>query len=187
MVQMHTEAINHEPAITFIQTGSMVAGKPCFGAWMAYGLGSMNQDLPAFVVLNATHSHPKAGVQAISAKLWSAGFLSAKYAGVALRSKGDPVLYVTAARIFWYDRKLEKADGWFQKAAILDPDLGDTWAWWYKFLVQHGTEEKREGVVAKCVLNEPRHGEVWQRVRKAPENAGLSVEEVLKRVAALLE
>ena len=54
----------------------------------------MNQDLPTFVVLNATHTHPKAGVQAISAKLWSAGFLSAKYAGVALRSKGDPVLYI---------------------------------------------------------------------------------------------
>src|SRR6476660_7004731 len=92
---MHTEAINHEPAITFIQTGSMIAGKPCFGAWMAYGLGTMNKDLPTFVVLNATHTHPKAGVQAISAKLWSAGFLSAKYAGVALRSKGDPVLYIT--------------------------------------------------------------------------------------------
>ena len=91
---MHTEAINHEPAITFIQTGSMVAGKPCFGAWMAYGLGTMNKDLPTFVVLNATHTHPKAGVQAISAKLWSAGFLSAKYAGVALRSSGDPVLYI---------------------------------------------------------------------------------------------
>src|SRR4029453_9203438 len=91
---MHTEAINHEPAITFIQTGSMIAGKPCFGAWAAYGLGTMNKDLPTFVVLNATHSHPKAGVQAISAKLWSAGFLSAKYAGVALRSSGDPVLYI---------------------------------------------------------------------------------------------
>src|SRR6266566_3054505 len=91
---MNTEAINHEPAITFIQTGSMIAGKPCMGAWMAYGLGSMNKDLPTFVVLNATHTHPKAGVQAISAKLWSAGFLSAKYAGVALRSKGDPVLYI---------------------------------------------------------------------------------------------
>ncbi|HTM49711.1 MAG TPA: DUF1501 domain-containing protein [Bryobacteraceae bacterium] len=91
---MHTEAINHEPAITFIQTGSMIAGKPCFGAWIAYGLGSMNQDLPTFVVLNATHSHPKAGVQAISAKLWSAGFLSAKYAGVAMRASGDPVLYI---------------------------------------------------------------------------------------------
>ena len=91
---MHTEAINHEPAITFIQTGNMFAGKPCIGAWMAYGLGSMNQDLPTFVVLNATHSHPKANVQAISARLWSAGFLSAQYAGVSLRSGGDPVLYI---------------------------------------------------------------------------------------------
>jgi len=91
---MHTEAINHEPAITFIQTGSMVPGKPCAGAWMAYGLGSMNKDLPSFVVLNANHTHPKANVQAISAKLWSAGFLSAQYAGVSLRSGGDPVLYI---------------------------------------------------------------------------------------------
>jgi len=91
---MHTEAINHEPAITFIQTGSMIAGKPCTGSWAAYGLGSMNKDLPSFVVLNANHTHPKANVQAISAKLWSAGFLSAQYAGVALRSGGDPVLYI---------------------------------------------------------------------------------------------
>ena len=91
---MHTEAINHEPAITFIQTGNMIAGKPCLGAWLSYGLGSMNQDLPTFVVLNATHSHPKANVQAISARLWSAGFLSAQHAGVALRSGGDPVLYI---------------------------------------------------------------------------------------------
>src|SRR6185295_6809868 len=83
-----------EPAITFIQTGNMIAGKPCLGAWVAYGLGSMNQDLPTFVVLNASHSHPKANVQAISARLWSAGFLSAQYAGVALRSGGDPVLYI---------------------------------------------------------------------------------------------
>ena len=91
---LHTEAINHEPAITFIQTGNMVAGKPCMGAWIAYGLGSMNRDLPTFVVLNASHSHPKANVQAISARLWSAGFLSGQYAGVALRSGGDPVLYI---------------------------------------------------------------------------------------------
>jgi len=91
---LHTEAINHEPAMTFIQTGNMIAGKPCIGAWIAYGLGSMNQDLPTFVVLNATHSHPKAGVQAISARLWSAGFLSAQFAGVALRSGASPVLYI---------------------------------------------------------------------------------------------
>ncbi len=91
---MHTEAINHEPAITFLQTGFMIAGKPCIGAWIAYGLGTMNQDLPSFVVLNASHTHPRAGVQAISAKLWSAGFLSAQHAGVALRSGADPVLYI---------------------------------------------------------------------------------------------
>jgi hypothetical protein len=91
---MHTEAINHEPAITFIQTGQQIAGRPCIGSWVSYGLGSMNQDLPTFVVLNASHSHPKANVQAISARLWSAGFLSASYAGVALRSGADPVLYI---------------------------------------------------------------------------------------------
>ncbi|HUQ92128.1 MAG TPA: DUF1501 domain-containing protein [Bryobacteraceae bacterium] len=91
---MNTEAINHEPAITFIQTGNQIPGKPCIGAWIAYGLGSMNQDLPTFVVMNAQHTHPKANVQAISARLWSAGFLSAQYAGVALRSGGDPVLYI---------------------------------------------------------------------------------------------
>ncbi len=83
---MHTEAINHEPAITYIQTGNQIAGRPCLGAWVAYGLGSMNQNLPTFVVLHATHSDPRANVQAISGKLWSAGFLSAEYAGVALRS-----------------------------------------------------------------------------------------------------
>jgi hypothetical protein len=91
---MHTEAINHEPAITYLQTGFMIAGKPCIGSWMAYGLGSMDRDLPTFVVLNATHSHPKANVQAISARLWSSGFLSGQYSGVALRSGGDPVLYI---------------------------------------------------------------------------------------------
>jgi uncharacterized protein (DUF1501 family) len=91
---MNTEAINHEPAITFMQTGFMIAGKPCIGSWIAYGLGSMNQDLPTFVVLNATHTHPRANVQAISARLWSSGFLSGQYAGVALRAAGDPVLYI---------------------------------------------------------------------------------------------
>jgi uncharacterized protein (DUF1501 family) len=91
---MHTDAINHEPAITFLQTGFMIAGKPCIGSWLAYGLGSMNQSLPTFVVLNATHSNPKANVQAISGRLWSCGFLSGQYSGVALRSGGDPVLYI---------------------------------------------------------------------------------------------
>ena len=91
---MNTDAINHEPAITFIQTGREVAGQPCIGSWISYGLGSLNGDLPTFVVMNAERSHPKAGQQAISAKLWSSGFLSPEYAGVGLRGGGDPVLYV---------------------------------------------------------------------------------------------
>lgn len=91
---MHTEAINHEPAITFFQTGSMIAGRPCIGSWLTYGLGSTNDNLPAFVVLQAKHNHPKANVQAISARLWSAGFLSGQYSGVSLRSSGDPVLFI---------------------------------------------------------------------------------------------
>ena len=91
---MHTEAINHEPAITFIQTGQQIPGRPCIGSWVSYGLGSMNRDLPTFVVLNASHTHPKANVQAISARLWSSGFLSSRFAGVALRSGVDPVLYI---------------------------------------------------------------------------------------------
>ncbi|MEO8663824.1 MAG: DUF1501 domain-containing protein, partial [Bryobacteraceae bacterium] len=70
-------------------------GYPGMGAWLSYGLGSMNEDLPTFVVMNAKHSNPKANVQAISARLWSSGFLSGQYSGVALRSGGDPVLYVS--------------------------------------------------------------------------------------------
>jgi len=92
---MHTEAINHEPGITFIQTGQEQPGRPCIGSWISYGLGSMNRDLPTFVVMNAKPSHPKSNLQAISAKLWSAGFLSPEYAGVGLRSGVDPVLYLS--------------------------------------------------------------------------------------------
>ncbi len=91
---MKTDAINHEPAITFMQTGNQVAGRPCLGSWISYGLGSANRNLPTFVVLHASHSDARANVQAISGKLWSSGFLSAEYAGVALRSSGDPVLYI---------------------------------------------------------------------------------------------
>ena len=99
----------------------------------------------------------------------------------------DPILFVTVARIFWGERRLDKAATWFQKAAVLDPDYGDTWAWWYKFLLQHGTDEKKEEVISKCVLNEPKHGEIWQSISKAPENAGLGTEEVLKLVVSKLD
>ena len=91
---MHTEAINHEPANQLALTGSMQSGKASLGSWLSYGLGTMNEDLPTFVVLHATHSSPFSNVQAISSRLWGSGFLPGKHAGVALRSKGDPVLYL---------------------------------------------------------------------------------------------
>ncbi|KAI1865874.1 uncharacterized protein JN550_008132 [Neoarthrinium moseri] len=98
----------------------------------------------------------------------------------------DPTLLVAVARIFWGERRLDKAQNWFEKALVRDPDLGDTWAWYYKFLCEHGTTEKREEVVSKCVSVEPRYGEVWQRIAKHPTAARKGVEEVLKVVAAEL-
>src|SRR5215475_3244104 len=89
----NTDAINHEPAIMLINTGNMNAGKPCLGAWLAYGLGSMNDNLPTFVVLQ-TRTNPKENNQPVSSRLWGSGFLSSEFAGVALRSGADPVLYL---------------------------------------------------------------------------------------------
>jgi hypothetical protein len=90
---MHTDAINHEPAITEMQTGGMIGGRPCIGSWLSYGLGSMNANLPTFVVLIAKPTNSEQ-VQAISGKLWSSGFLPGEHAGVSLRSSGDPILYI---------------------------------------------------------------------------------------------
>ncbi len=90
---MHTEAINHEPAITYMQTGNQVTGRPCLGAWVSYGLGAINDNLPTFVVLVAKPTNIEQ-VQAISARLWSSGYLSGEHAGVSFRSSGDPILYI---------------------------------------------------------------------------------------------
>ena len=96
----------------------------------------------------------------------------------------DKILFVAVARIFWLERKLDKAASWFERAIVLESDYGDTWAWYYKFLLQHGTEEKKAEVIEKCVLAEPKHGEVWQRIAKSPKNAGKSIEEILKMAVA---
>ncbi len=90
---MHTDAINHEPAITFIQTGNQVTGRPCLGAWASYALGSLNTKLPSFVVLIAKPSNTEQ-IQAISGRLWSAGYLPGQHAGVSFRSAGDPILFI---------------------------------------------------------------------------------------------
>lgn len=91
---MHTEAINHDPAITFCQTGSQLAGKPSIGSWVSYGLGSENKELPAYVVLTSFGSG-RPDDQPLYDRLWSAGFLPSKHQGVKFRNKGDAVLYLS--------------------------------------------------------------------------------------------
>jgi hypothetical protein len=90
---MFTEAINHDPAVTFFQTGAQLAGRPSIGAWLAYGLGSDNKDLPAFVVM-ISEGYNKAD-QPLYDRLWGSGFLPSRYQGVKLRSVGDPVLHLS--------------------------------------------------------------------------------------------
>jgi hypothetical protein len=88
---MWTEAINHDPAITFFQTGAQIAGRPSMGAWLSYGLGTMNEDLPSFIVLVSANQ----GDQPLYARLWGSGFLDSKYQGVQFRPGADPVLYLS--------------------------------------------------------------------------------------------
>jgi hypothetical protein len=90
---VHTNAINHDPACTFVMTGSEVPGKASLGSWVSYGLGSESHDLPAFVVLTPNWKS-KAAAQALFTRMWSSGFLPTKFTGVALRGAGDPVLYL---------------------------------------------------------------------------------------------
>jgi len=90
---LHTEAINHEPAICHMQTGNQVTGRPCIGSWVSYGLGAINQNLPAFVVLVAQPSNSEQ-LQAISGRLWSSGFLPGEHAGVSFRTGGEPILFI---------------------------------------------------------------------------------------------
>ncbi|HTI69158.1 MAG TPA: DUF1501 domain-containing protein [Candidatus Limnocylindria bacterium] len=90
---VNTNAINHDPACTFVMTGAEVPGKASIGSWLAYGLGSESNDLPAFVVLTPNWSS-KSAAQALFTRMWSSGYLPTRFSGVALRSGADPVLYI---------------------------------------------------------------------------------------------
>lgn len=86
-----TEAINHDPAITYMQTGSQIPGRPSMGSWLSYGLGNMNENLPGYVVMHAKSSFAE---QSLFGRLWGSGFMPSEHQGVLLRSQGDPVLYL---------------------------------------------------------------------------------------------
>lgn len=121
---MHTEAINHEPAITFMQTGNQVTGRPCLGAWTSYGLGSLNENLPSFVVLVAQPTNTEQ-VQAISARLWQAGFLPGEHSGVSFRAKGDPILYINNPPGVSSDLRRKTLDGLKKLNELQHQELGD--------------------------------------------------------------
>lgn len=106
----------------------------------------------------------------------------------ALKKTGDdPVIIVVIARLFWTERKVERARQWFGRATDANKDLGDSWGWWYKFELEHGEEERRQLVIDKAKAADPRHGAVWQTVSKDLANVGKSTEEILKLVAVKLE
>ncbi|MEI8019753.1 MAG: DUF1501 domain-containing protein, partial [Schlesneria sp.] len=119
---MYTEAINHDPAITFIQTGSQLPGRPSFGSWVDYGLGTMNENLPAFVVM-ISKSNTKG--QGLLARLWGSGFLPSQYQGVKLRGVGDPVLYLSDPQGMDREGRRQMLDGLAQLNEIQYADVGD--------------------------------------------------------------
>ncbi|CAG8144180.1 unnamed protein product [Penicillium salamii] len=121
------------------------------------------------------------------------------------KCENDSVLFIAIGRIFWSERRLDKAMTWFEKAIVSNSDYGDGWAWYYKFLQEHGTEvcrpgdtplseylayiltqEKRADVVTKCTTVEPKHGEIWQSIAKDPVNAHKTTEELLALVSNTL-
>jgi hypothetical protein len=124
---MHTEAINHDPAITFLQTGSQQPGRPSMGSWVDYGLGAETDDLPAFVVLLSLPSNGNPD-QGLLSRLWGSGFLPSKHQGVKLRSAGEPVLFLrdpeglsSEARRRWLDT-LGELNG-KRQAVVGDPEI----------------------------------------------------------------
>ena len=121
---MHTEAINHEPAITYMQTGNMVTGRPCMGSWLSYGLGSMNSNLPTFAVLIAQPTNTEQ-IQAISARLWGSGCLPGEHAGVNFRTSGSPILYIDNPQGVTADVRRKTLDGLKQLNEINYQAVGD--------------------------------------------------------------
>jgi Protein of unknown function (DUF1501) len=121
---MHTEAINHEPAILAMQTGNQVNGRPCIGSWVSYGLGSMNSSLPTFVVLVAEPTN-REQLQAISGRLWSSGYLPGEHAGVSFRSAGDPILFINNPPGISSDVRRAQLDGLRQLNEMTYRSVGD--------------------------------------------------------------
>jgi hypothetical protein len=122
---MHTEAINHDPAFTFIQTGHQQPGRPSLGSWLSYGIGSENRDLPAFVVMISQGSGNKTD-QPLVSRMWGSGFLPSQHQGVRFRSgSGDPVLYLTDPSGIARDNRRSMLDGVRDLNQLAATEIGD--------------------------------------------------------------
>jgi len=119
---VNTEAINHDPAITYIQTGFQQPGRPCMGAWLSYGLGAINANLPAFIVMI---SSGKEADQPLYTRLWSSGFLPSEHQGVQFRGMGDPVLFLSNPAGITPDMRRHLLDGLAQMNATHFERVGD--------------------------------------------------------------
>src|SRR5436190_13461253 len=117
---LYTDPINHDPAATFFATGHQQPGRPVMGAWLAYGLGSANRDLPSFVVLTSG-----GGGQTLQARYWGSGFLPSQYAGVQFRNAGDPVLYVSNPKGISGDTRRQSIDAANELNRMALGELGD--------------------------------------------------------------
>ena len=110
-----------------------------------------------------------------------------KSATAIKRNPESPLVIVAVASLFASDKKTAKARKWFERAVVLDPDLGDSWAKYYEFEKKHGTQEQQAAVKKRCVAQEPKHGELWQATLKAMENRHKTVEEGLELAVAKLK
>ncbi|TPX70333.1 hypothetical protein SpCBS45565_g01731 [Spizellomyces sp. 'palustris'] len=150
-------------------------------------LRANNNPMAKALMAKALQECPSSGL------LWSEAILmeprpqrKSRSADALKKCENDALVVITVARLFWAERKVEKARNWFNRAVKTNPDLGDSWAWWLRFEMMHGREEQQLEVVTKCVAADPRHGERWQTVAKDISNIGKNTEAILKLVAAQL-
>jgi pre-mRNA-processing factor 6 len=143
-----------------------------------------NQAMAKAMMSKALQECPDSGL------LWSEAILmeprplrKSKSADALKKTENDAKVVCVIARLFWQERKTEKARTWFQRVCKTDPDWGDGWAWWYRFELQQGTHEQQEEVLQACVAAEPKYGALWASIAKDLKNAGKKKADVLKMVA----
>jgi pre-mRNA-processing factor 6 len=111
----------------------------------------------------------------------------ARSADALKKAADNPLVICTVARLFWVERKIEKAREWFARAVKAGGTIGDVWGWWLRFERQHGTQEHRDEVIKRCIAAEPRYGMAWQPIAKDDKNRGKTIGQILELVSDVLQ